>query len=396
MLTLEQAQQALWQQARPIIDTITLPLHGALGQVAAQTVLAQHAVPPADNSAMDGYALRWAEAEQPLPISQRIAAGRSPEPLAALSAARIFTGGEIPLGADTVVMQENAQLLEDGRVLVKRPEQGANIRPKGQDVAIGQCVVAKGQRLGPIDLALLASQGLAQVSVLRRCKVAVVSTGSELVEPGSALQPGQIFNSNGTLISAALSLLGAAVSSFSLPDDPKQTQHLLARLAAEVDVIITTGGVSAGEEDHVKTSVAALGQVQFWKIAMKPGKPFMFGHIKNTGKATPILGLPGNPVSSFITYALLAKPFVQALQGAGARLEPARHLPVAQAISGGTRDEYLRVENTSQGLVPLANQSSGRLSSLQQAGGIMRLSADTELMPGDTAEYWCMSELLAP
>jgi molybdopterin molybdotransferase len=198
------------------------------------------------------------------------------------------------------------------------------------------------------------------------------------------------------LISSALAQLGAEVSCFSLPDDPQPTQQLLARLAAEVDVIISTGGVSAGEEDHVKTSVAALGQVQFWKIAMKPGKPFMFGRIETAGRATPILGLPGNPVSSFITYALLAKPFVQACQGMGARLSPARLVPIAQALVGGGRDEFLRVESTPQGLVPLANQSSGRLSSLQQAGGVMRLAAGASLQAGDLAEFWPLAELLAP
>lgn len=393
MLSLSQAQQALWQQAKPVAERCWLPLDAALGAVAAAQVVATLYVPPADNSAMDGYALRLAEATEPLPLCGRIAAGYAPEPLKVGCAARIFTGGEIPLGADTVVMQENTERLADGRLLLTSlPQLGANIRPKGQDISPGQRLVAAGQRLGPQALALLASQGITQVEVVRRCKVALVATGSELVVPGQPLAAGQIYNSNSALIGGALKLLGVEVHHYSVADDAAQTQALLAELAAGVDVILTTGGVSAGEEDHVKASLAALGQVGFWKIALKPGKPFMFGQIG----ATPVLGLPGNPVSSFITYSLLAKPFIQVLQGGQARLPQPRWLPAACSMSAGSREEFVRVERLSEGVRPLSNQSSGALSSLSLADGVVRLAANRAVAVGEPLEFWTIDELLAP
>ncbi|MEY4590990.1 MAG: hypothetical protein RL497_3066 [Pseudomonadota bacterium] len=393
MLSLQAAQQLLWQQARPVDGVYLLPLEQALGALAAQAVLADCAVPPMDNSAMDGYALRLADGGQALPISQRVAAGCAPEPLAAGSAARIFTGGEIPPGADTVVMQEHALIQPDGRVCFSPlPPLGANIRPKGQDILPGQCLVHAGQRLNAVDLALLASQGLAEVAVRRRCRVAVVATGSELVPPGQPLAAGQIYNSNSTLISAALQQLQLDVHTHCVPDDEPLTRQLLAGLAAKVDVIITTGGVSAGEEDHVKSSLAALGQVEFWKVALKPGKPFMFGRIGTT----PVLGLPGNPVSSFITYVLLAKPFIQACQGGCAQVPAPRWLPVAEAFNSGGREEFIRVTHTPTGLRALPNQSSGVLRSLQLADGLLRLAPHHSIKTGELAEFWSISELLAP
>lgn len=398
MLSLAEAQKALWQQAVPVAQCDWLPLDAALGALAASPVFAHLAVPPADNSAMDGYALRLSETAEPLPLCGRIVAGRAPDPLAAGCAARIFTGGEIPLGADTVVMQENTQVLPDGRVQVTElPKLGANIRPKGQDVSPGQCLVAAGERLGPVALALLASQGITQVQVRRRCRVALVATGSELVSPGQPLGAGQIYNSNSQLIGSALSLLGVEVQRAWVPDDAAQTQNTLARLAADVDVILTTGGVSAGEEDHVKASIEALGQVGFWKIAIKPGKPFMFGRIG----ATPVLGLPGNPVSSFTTYCLLAKPFIQAVQGGQAQVPRPRLVPAACAFSAGSREEFVRVEfvhleGSEAGVRPLDNQSSGALRSLRLADGLVRLAANQTVQPGDGVEFWSINELMTP
>lgn len=393
MLSLAEAQAALWQQAVPVAECVCLPLEQALGALAASPVLAHLAVPPADNSAMDGYALRLAEAFDPLPICARIAAGCAPAPLAAGSAARIFTGGEIPPGADTVVMQENTQTLADGRVQVTVPPKlGANIRPKGQDVSPGQCLVAAGERLGPVALALLASQGITQVEVRRPCKVALVATGSELVAPGQPLAAGQIYNSNSQLLGSALRLLGVEVQSVWVADDPQQTQQTLAALASQVDVILTTGGVSAGEEDHVKASIAALGQVGFWKIAIKPGKPFMFGQIG----ATPVLGLPGNPVSSFTTYCLLAKPFIQAVQGGQAQVPRPRLVPAACGFSAGSREEFVRVEWCEAGVRPLDNQSSGALRSLRLADGLVRVAANQTLQAGDGVEFWSIYELMTP
>ena len=393
MLSLSQAQQSLWQQAVPVAQSVSLSLKDALGAVAASPVWASLAVPPADNSAMDGYALRLAEAREALPVAGRIAAGGAPQPLAPGCAARIFTGGEIPAGADTVVMQENTERLADGRLRVTElPALGANIRKQGQDVSPGQCLLAAGERLGPVALALLASQGLTKVEVWRRCRVALVTTGSELVEPGQPLAAGQIYNSNSTLIGSALSRLGVDLITCALPDDGALTQATLAELAAQVDVIITTGGVSAGEEDHVRGSLAALGEVNFWKIAIKPGKPFMFGRIG----ATPLLALPGNPVSTYITYGLLAKPFIQACQGGQAKLPPPRWLPAAAPLNSGSREEFMRVEWGADGVRPLANQSSGALRSLQLAQGIVRLAPHQTLAVGTPVEFWTIDELLAP
>jgi molybdopterin molybdotransferase len=230
------------------------------------------------------------------------------------------------------------------------------------------------------------------MQVVRACKVALVTTGSELVPPGEPLSAGQIYNSNGTLISSALRLLNAEVHNYTLADDYSLTQQLLAQLATSVDIIITTGGVSAGEEDHVRSSLATLGEVNFWKIAIKPGKPFMFGRIGTT----PVLGLPGNPVSSFITYVLLAKPFIQACQGDKARLSPGRLVPIAEDLTGGNREEFFRVENTSTGVKPLLNQSSGVLRSLQLAEGVIRLAAHQSVKAGDSVEFWTIAELLTP
>lgn len=392
MKTIAEAQAQLWAQAAAPTQSERQPVATANGRVLAESIIADLDVPPAANSAMDGYALRAQDGNQLLAISQRIVAGMAPLPLATGTVARIFTGGEIPEGADAVVMQENTRL--DGVTLeiLKTPSPGDNIRPKGQDIAAKSVVLTKGTRLGVVELGLLASQGLSDVLVYRSLRVALVNSGSELIEPGEPLQPGQIYNSNGAFLAALLQQMGCKLSRFKLADSLKATRQLLAELAQTQDVILTTGGVSAGEEDHIKTAVAALGQVELWKVAMKPGKPFMFGRIGGT----PILGLPGNPVSAFVTFLIFAKPFIERMQGSQGQMPLPYALPLlGERVHGGARAELLRVQRSAEGLLPFDNSSSGVLRSLAWAHGLALIPAGGQVRPGDRVDYWSLQELLA-
>ncbi|QEA13709.1 MULTISPECIES: molybdopterin molybdotransferase MoeA [Comamonas] len=402
---LDEALAELLAQATPLGERESVSLFDADRRVLAQDVVSPLQVPPRDNSAMDGYALRAADVAQPgvvLPVSQRIAAGHVGQPLAAGTAARIFTGAPIPRGADAVVMQEECAPLDGERVQVKaRPRPGQCIRRSGEDIARGSTVLPAGTRLGPAELGLAASVGLAELAVARRPRVALFSTGDELVMPGTVapaqLPEGHIYNSNRYFLRSLLQRLGCEVLDLGVVQDTLAATVAALELAAErCDVIVTSGGVSVGEEDHVKPAVARLGALDLWKIAIKPGKPFACGHVQSGARRAHFLGLPGNPVSSFITFALLVRPFLLRLQGV------ADVAPLSVAATAGfdwakpdKRREFLRVRRGAQGQLELfPNQSSGVLTSTVWADGVVDNPPGTPIARGDSVRFIAWTELL--
>lgn len=396
LLPIDEALARVLAAARPVTETLTVPLLDALGLVLAEDVIATIDVPPLDNSAMDGYALRASEAGQALPVSQRIPAGAVGAPLVPGTAARIFTGAPIPDGADAVVMQEDCTEVS-GRVSVAGGvSAGQNIRPRGQDIAAGETVLAAGRALRPQDMGLLASVGYHTVNVVRPLRVAVLSTGDELTEPGSDdLREGAIYNSNRYTLAGLLRALNMEfVDCGIVADTPEATAQALGDAAASADCVISTGGVSVGEEDHVKAQVERLGRLELWKLAIKPGKPLAFGSIGSTA----FVGLPGNPTSVFVTFCLIARPLLLKMQGV-VEADPLRlHARAAfSVVRPGTRQEYLRValENTAQGLTACryANQSSGVLSSVSHSNALAIIPAGTTVDQGDTVEVLLLDSI---
>ena len=380
------AQQQIMSMATCVLSNEWVPLFYARGRVLSAPVVSSVAVPPADNSAMDGYALRLDDLHLDIiPVSQRIAAGQAPTTLQAHTCARVFTGAEVPSNAQLVVIQEDVELVAGGiRILASALAQGQKlgqfIRLKGQDVAAGEAVCNTGTRLEARHLGVLASIGIEQVNVYQRLKVAIASTGSELVNPGQALKVGQIYNSNRFLLAGLVDQLGMELVDLGIITDQRSiTEEALALAADQADIIITSGGVSEGEEDHVKAAVATLGQLDVWKLAIKPGKPLAFGRVKQT----PFFGLPGNPVSVLVTFMVMARPFLLALQGCtttqGFNLN-ARLLNPPQRPS--IRQEYLRVrlvESTQSGIVleAMTNQNSGVLTTAMKGDGLAVVKANT-------------------
>jgi molybdopterin molybdotransferase len=376
----------------------------ALGRVLAQDVRSQLDVPPADNTSMDGYAVRAADVREAgalLPVAQRIPAGVVGATLAPGTAARIFTGAQVPAGADAVVMQEQCEAVPGeglGQVRINmRPEPGQWIRRRGEDVQRGAVVLPAGTRLSPAALGLAASVGAAVLPVARRPRVAVFSTGDELVMPGEvapeAMKPGSIYNSNRFFMRALLVRLGCEVHDLGIvPDRRDATIEALRGASERSDLIITTGGVSVGEEDHIKAAVQALGRLDLWSLSMKPGKPFAYGRIGNAH----LTGLPGNPVSSFLTFLLLVRPFLLTLQGA-TRVAPA---PIAMRADfdwprADRRREFLRARrNAAGGLDLFANQSSGVLTSMVWGEGVIDTPAGQPFKAGDMVQFIPFSSLL--
>jgi len=394
MHSVEQAVAQLLKEASLRVEVEDTPLHDLLGRVLAESIVAGIDVPPADNSAMDGYAFRhkdWTSPGQPLNISMRIPAGISPQALQTGTAARIFTGAEIPQGADTVVMQEHCNAQATGVLIQKLPDRGANIRRRAQDVSIGQTVLTPGKRLRPQDAGLIASLGIATVKTYRRLKVAVISNGNELVEPGEQVQPGQIYNSNRYLLFGLTNAWGFEVLDMGIaPDDPDAIRVLLEEAAQKADVIVSSGGVSVGEEDHIKAVVGALGALDLWKVSIKPGKPFAFGNVKGT----PFLGLPGNPSSVMVTCLIIARPFLFACQGIGnTEVVPIR-IPALFSRKKAFRTEYLRVKSTIEGLQCYPSQSSGVLLSTVWGDGLAVHYEGQEIFEGDDIDYLPYSFLL--
>lgn len=388
MLTVDQARDWLLQRAQPVRTSETLPLLQALGRILAEPVLAGVDVPPQDNSAMDGYALRCADGSGPLPVSQRIPAGTQPQPLQAGTAARIFTGAPIPAGADAVVMQEMAELQADGQVLFSQAvKPGQNIRRAGEDIVRGASVLSAGQLLSAADLGLAASIGVPALTVYRPLRVAVFFTGDELTEPGQPLAAGHIYNSNRYWLVPELMRLGCEVTDLGIvPDSLSRTREILQDAAALADVIMTCGGVSVGEEDHVKAAVEAEGSLDLWKIAIKPGKPLASGKVGQAG----FIGLPGNPVSGFVTYQVLVKPYLQRCAGLQQDdTQPVAHYPAGFAWErpDTRREEFLRVKLVQQDgrwqLQRYPNQGSGVLTSCAWADGLVRLAPGQQVSPGD-------------
>lgn len=395
LLPVEAALQRLLAlaDASPITQIQRVPLAEADGRVLATALISSLDLPPWPNSAMDGYALRHADWHgEPLPVSQYILAGQAPDALQPDTCARIFTGAPLPAGADTVEMQENAQVLDDGRVGFSEPLLvGQNVRPQGQETRVGDRVLEAGTRLGPVELGLAASLGVASLDVRRKPRVAVLSTGDELVEPGQALGPGQIYNSNRMLLCAWLRRLGCeVVDAGILADDLAKTRAALADLA-DVDLILSTGGVSVGEADFLGEALREQGEIALWKLAIKPGKPLTCGHYNGV----PVLGLPGNPASTLVTFGLLARPYLLRRLGV-AEVEPL----TLQAPAGftwnkpGKRREYLRARLEQGRVVLYPNQSSGVLRSAAWADGLAVVMENGTLAEGDSLSFIPMSELL--
>ncbi len=406
--SLDQALAELLAQARPLTDTDTVDTFDADGRVLAQDLVSALHVPPQDNSSMDGYALRCADVPAPgvvLPVTQRIPAGHHGQPLKPGEAARIFTGAPVPAGADTIVMQEDCEPVGEGIVRVNVvPATGLWIRRAGEDVTRGAVVLARGQRLTPAALGLAAGIGMAHLNVARRPRVALFSTGDELVMPGELppeqMPPGAIYNSNRFFLRALLLRLGCEVTDCGIvPDQREATLTALREAAKGHDLVLTSGGVSVGEEDHIKPSVQQLGELDLWQISMKPGKPFAYGKLYRNGPqdACHFAGLPGNPVSSYVTFMLLVRPFLLRLQGA-TQVEPVRMaLPAHFEIKrGDKRREFLRVRrNAAGGLDLFPNQSSGVLTSAVWADGLVDNPAEGTIDHGDIVQFLVFAELTA-
>ena len=404
LLSLDDALARLLAAVQPLPadQAETLSTFDALGRVLAADVHSRLDVPPLDNTAMDGYALRIADvptAGTLLPVSQRIPAGSVPHELQPGTAARIFTGAPIPPGADAVVMQEQCEAL-DGQVRINEvPRAGQWVRRRGEDVQEGSTVLTHGQRLTPQALGMAASVGAATLSVMRRPRVALFSTGDELVMPGEPLRPGAIYNSNRYTLRALIQALGGEVTDLGIvPDRLDATRDALMRAAQAHDLIVTSGGVSVGEEDHLRPAVQAEGRLDLWQIALKPGKPLAFGSVRR-GDFTEawFMGLPGNPVSSFITFLLAVRPVLLRLQGAAAGLPDG--LPMRADFAWPKPDkrrEFLRVRrNADGGLGLFPNQGSGVLSSAVWGDGLVDNPPGHAIALGDTVRYIPFSELLA-
>lgn len=397
----DEALELLLGYARVTTRTETVSLAHALGRVLAESVTSRINVPAWDNSAMDGYAVNSGDLEKcgdSLPVSQRIPAGIAAEPLKPGTAARIFTGAPVPEGADAVVMQEQCQAIDDGVIINAEVKAGSHIRLAGEDIGQDQVIIEAGERLKPQHLGLAASVGVAELTVYKPLRVAVLASGDELVMPGQPLQPGQIYNSNLFTTNGLLQSLGCEVVAADMVEDTLEaTKTALQQAADMADLVLASGGVSVGEEDHVKPAVEALGELNMWKLAIRPGKPVAFGHIGDT----PFIGAPGNPVSLFVTFLLFARPFILKCMGLNECLPKMLEMkagfdwPKPDKRREFHRARLQQAENGENEVVVHPSRSSAVLSSATWADGLVVIGESQAIARGDMVKYIPFSELLA-
>jgi molybdopterin molybdotransferase len=401
LISYDDALQQLIDKVSPLGKTVRKPLLEAYGEVIAESQSSSIDVPAADNSAMDGYALNTsdlsASGQTRLPVSQRIAAGEAAQPLQPGTAARIFTGALIPTGADAVIMQEQVVLVDETISFEQRPEAGTNIRLAGNDIRNGDTILSKGTRLRAQEIGLAASVGLESLLVYEKLRVGIFLTGDELVEPGQALAPGQIYDSNRYTLHGLLHDLGCEIVDLGLVGDTLgATKAAMRKAAQQAHLVVTCGGVSVGEEDHVRIAIEQLGDLHLWRLRIKPGKPLAFGMIEQT----PFIGLPGNPVSVFVTFCLFVAPLIKTLQG-----RPWEK-PLATPVVAGfdwpkpdSRREFLRARlehETGQGTLAriYPNQDSAVLSSTAWAQGLVEIGEGQTLRAGDLVDYIAFAQFL--
>ncbi len=408
MLTAQQALDHLLSNAKAVGESETVAMQAALGRVLAENVNSLVDVPPLDNTSMDGYAVRTADTQvsgSTLKIAQRIPAGSMGTQLEPGTAARIFTGAPVPPGADAVVMQEDCAIPEGSTDQVQvniAPTSGQWIRRRGEDLTAGKTALTAGTFLRPQELGVAASAGLTHLNVKRKVRVAAFFTGDELSLPGEPLKPGGIYNSNRDTLLACIKSLGCDATDFGIvPDSLEATRETLRKASKDHDLIITSGGVSVGEEDHIKPAVTAEGRLDLWQIAIKPGKPLAFGAVRksseNQNGETWFIGLPGNPVSSFVTFLLFVRPFILRLQGRDTGMPQSYPMRADfDWLKGDRRNEFLRVKINSQGGLDLfPNQSSGVLTSASWGDGLVDCPPGQVFQSGDIVKYIPFSALLS-
>ena len=395
LMQVAEARARLLEHLPAITGEERIALTESPGRVLARPAETAAPIPPFDNSAMDGYACSSDDLSGDrthLPLSARVPAGQAPARLAPGSAARIMTGAVVPEGADMVVMQERCEAGDSGVLIKTGPQPGMNIRRAGEEFQPGQEVLQPGRRLQPQDIGLLATLGIAEVAVRPGMRVAILATGDELVAPGQPLAPGQIYNSNAVMLDALVRELGGTpVRLEQVADTAEATETTLRDVVGEADLVLTTGGVSVGDTDWVRKTIERLGQLEIWKIAVKPGKPLAFGRIDDV----PIIGLPGNPVAAFVGFCLFVAPAMRRMQGMQAVFPEPELLPAAFEARENSREVYWQVKRGIDGLQAHAMQSSAALGSVVWADGLARVPGDQPVIAGDPIEYFSFNSLLA-
>ncbi len=402
LIAYDEALKSMVERVTPTTKIVSRPLLQALGEVLAQDQRSSIDVPPADNSAMDGYALNIgalaASGDTVLPVSQRIAAGEAGTTLASGTAVRIFTGAPIPSGADAVIMQEQVKLVDDTIHFAHKPASGENIRLAGNDIRRGDTILSKGCRLRSQELGIAASIGLQTLPVFDKIRVGIFFTGAELVEPGQDLGPGKIYDSNRYTLHGLLQSMGCEIVDCGLVGDTLEaTKAAMIDASQKADLVVTCGGVSVGEEDHVRIAIEQLGDLHLWRLRIKPGKPLAFGNINQT----PFVGLPGNPVSVFATFMLIVCPLIKIMQG-----RPWVQPEATPVVAGfdwpkpDSRREFLRARleyNDDNKLVARIhpNQDSGVLTSTVWAQGFVDIAEGQTVSAGDRVDYWSFEQILS-